>query len=214
MIQMATVDLSMVSSLCRSFQDNTDSETDWAGHWRGDNATDETVICPTSFAKRQSLVTLCGMGYNVREGEPTTYWAADLMHRMYHLPAIGQGYIDHYAEGYEGIIEQAAANKAESTHDSDGLQYFALEAYAHDIIDPGVGCPGPFESTPTSTSPAETATAIASASAAAATTSTTEAPENCHTHADGAVHCESEETSEPAVPENCHTHADGAVHCT
>ena len=29
------------------------------------------------------------------------------------------------------------------THDSDALQYFALEAWAYDIAVPGVGCPGP-----------------------------------------------------------------------
>lgn len=62
---------------------------------------------------------------------------------MYHLPEIGQGHIGHFAEGYEGILEAAASGSPNVTRDSDGLQYFALEAYAYDIIAPGVGCPGP-----------------------------------------------------------------------
>lgn len=40
--------------------------------------------------------------------------------------------------------------------------------------------------------------------------------DNCHTHADGTVHCGDHD--EPAAPapaqsDNCHTHADGTVHC-
>lgn len=157
------------------------------------------------------------MGYNVREGEATTYWASDLVHRLYHLPAFGQGYVDHYAEGWDGIIEQAAENSPNSTHDSDGLQYFALESYAHDLIYPGMGCPGPTGDLPAATSstePAATSATSASATSDKGAGAATSVPQNCHTHSDGAVHCDGEDAEEPTVPENCHTHADGAVHCT
>lgn len=109
----------------------------------------------------------------MRESSRLLFWASDLLHRLYHLPEIGQGYIDHYAEGYEGIIEAAAANATNSTRDSDGLQYFALEAYAYDIILPGQGCPGPSvlpDSQIIDTASASTAASASTTSSASATT--------------------------------------------
>lgn len=150
----------------------------WGGHYRGDNASHETVICPTSFFERRPLSTLCAQGYNVRESSRLLFWASDLLHRLYHLPEVGQGIIDHYAEGYEGIVEAAANNSTNTTRDSDGLQYFALEAYAYDMILPGEGCPGPsgpLASETSSSMPAATATSAASASSASATTTASSA---------------------------------------
>jgi hypothetical protein len=90
---------------------------------------------------------MCALGYNVADSPTNTFWASDLMHRLYHMPTIGWGYIEHFADDYEQVIELAAANNStESTHDSDTLQYFALEAYAYDIAVPGVGCSGGEES--------------------------------------------------------------------
>lgn len=96
---------------------------------------------------------------------------------MYHLPEIGQGHIDHFAEGYEGILEAAASGSPNVTRDSDGLQYFALEAYAYDIIAPGVGCPGPSgpPSSPTSSS-SSSAAAPTTPTATASTTASTNGP--------------------------------------
>lgn len=85
---------------------------------------------------------MCGLGYTVSESETNTFWAADLLHRLYHVPAIGQNWIDHFADGYEEVIDQAKENATLSTRDSETLQYFALEVYAYDISVPGVGCPG------------------------------------------------------------------------
>ncbi|CAK1354234.1 Major allergen Asp f 2 [Cercospora beticola] len=182
----------------------------WGGHWRGNNATHETVICPTSFFERRPLSTVCAWGYNVRESSRLLFWASDLLHRMYHLPEIGQGYIDHYAEGYEGIIEAAASNSPNTTRDSDGLQYFALEAYAYDIIAPGEGCPGPSGPPNTSSSsaaaPAATSSAASMTSSAATTATSTAAAAASTGSADSA-------DSDTDVPANCHTHADGSLHC-
>lgn len=114
----------------------------WAGHWRGENGTDETVICDLSYQTRRSLSTMCGLGYTVSESETNTFWAADLLHRLYHVSAIGQNWIDHFADGYEEVIDQAKENATLSTRDSETLQYFALEVYAYDIAVPGIGCPG------------------------------------------------------------------------
>ncbi|KAJ5534546.1 Antigen 1 [Penicillium freii] len=125
--------------------DNPDGNCDnksWAGHWRGENGTDETVICDLSYETRRSLSTMCGLGYTVSESETNTFWAADLLHRLYHVSAIGQNWIDHFADGYEEVIDQAKENATLSTRDSETLQYFALEVYAYDVSVPGIGCPG------------------------------------------------------------------------
>lgn len=187
---------------CDDPDGNCQNMPTWAGHWRGDNATEETVICPTSFFERRPLATLCARGYNVREHSRLLYWGSDLLHRLFHVPAFGQEYIDHYSEGYEGIIESAANNSPNSTHDSDGLQYFALDVYAYDIILPGEGCPGPSgpPSTETSSAPAASSTDASSATASATSSATATSAESA--------------ASETALPDNCHTHSDGAVHCT
>lgn len=85
---------------------------------------------------------MCGLGYTVSGSETNTFWATDLLHRLYHVPAVGQNWIDHFADGYEEVVDQAKENATLSTHDSETLQYFALEVYAYDIAVPGVGCPG------------------------------------------------------------------------
>lgn len=85
---------------------------------------------------------MCALGYTVSGSETNTFWGSDLLHRLYHLPAIGQNWVDHFADGYEEVIDLATENGTLSTHDSETLQYFALEAYAYDIAVPGTGCPG------------------------------------------------------------------------
>ena len=116
--------------------------TGYAGHWRGENATDETVICDLSYETRRPLSTMCSLGYTVSGSETNTFWASDLLHRLYHVPVIGQNWIDHFADGYEEVIDLATENATLSTHDSETLQYFSLEAYAYDIAVPGTGCLG------------------------------------------------------------------------
>jgi hypothetical protein len=86
---------------------------------------------------------MCALGYNVAESETNTFWASDLMHRLYHMPSFGEGAVGHYSEDYQDMLEIAEHNATLSTRDSDALQYFALEVYAYDIAVPGVGCPGP-----------------------------------------------------------------------
>jgi len=177
--------------------DNPDGNCDlegYAGHWRGENATDETVICDLSYETRRSLSTMCGLGYTVSGSETNTFWASDLLHRLYHVPAVGQNWIDHFADGYEEVVDQAMADATLSTHDSETLQYFALEVYAYDIAAPGIGCPGAqheheeihgdqttTEAATTQPTPTETTTDVPS--------STSEVPANCHTHEGGELHC-------------------------
>lgn len=46
--------------------------TDYYGHWRGDNATDETVICEKSFQERWPLEQTCGFGLALGKDKPST----------------------------------------------------------------------------------------------------------------------------------------------
>ncbi|KAB8265729.1 putative peptidase domain-containing protein [Aspergillus pseudonomiae] len=155
--------------------DNPDGNCDnegWAGHWRGENGTAETVICDLSYSTRRSLTSMCSLGYTISGSETNTFWAADLLHRLFHMPPIGQSWVEHFADGYGEVLELAAGNKSTSTRDSETLQYFALEAYAYDIAAPGVGCVGEYEE-----------------NEEAADDAADDLPENCHTHEGGEVHC-------------------------
>lgn len=118
---------------------------------------------------------MCGLGYTVSGSETNTFWASDLLHRLYHVPAIGQNWIDHFAGEYEEVIDQAKKNATLSTHDTHTLQYFALEVYANDIAVPGVGCPGAQHEHEESHNEATT-TATATATTADKPTSTAAVP--------------------------------------
>ncbi|KAL4764222.1 major allergen Asp F2 [Aspergillus foveolatus] len=159
----------------------------WGGHWRGENASDETVICELSYTTRRSLSTMCSQGYTISEWETNTFWAGDLLHRLYHMPAIGQGLVEHYADGYEGVLELAEGNRTEAVHDSETLQYFALEVYAYDVVVPGIGCVGGEEENDGQGE------------------EQTEEP---------AQDDQEDEAAEEEIPENCHTHEGGELHCT
>ncbi|OLN95825.1 Antigen 1 [Colletotrichum chlorophyti] len=162
---------------------NCATQEGWAGHWRGSNATQETVICPLSFEIRRPLSSVCGLGYNVANSKLNTFWATDLLHRAFHVPLISEGVVEHYAEDYAEALDLAKNNASLSVVDSDALQYFAIDVWAYDIAAPGVGCPGELEEEEHHDEPTPSTTA----STPAATTSS--APQECHTHADGALHC-------------------------
>ncbi|KAF7952842.1 hypothetical protein EAE96_006067 [Botrytis aclada] len=184
---------------------NCETQDAWAGHWRGKNATAETVICPLSYRTRLPLTALCARGFNVATGRPADFWAPDLMHRLYHVPLIGEEIVDHHADGYHGVQELAAGSKYTlAGHNSATLTYFATEAYAYDIAVPGEGCVGKASDEKGADShsvPAATAATASTASTAptvnptriipAETSSTAAAPTGteCHTHDDGTLHC-------------------------
>ncbi|KAF2868272.1 putative peptidase family-domain-containing protein [Massariosphaeria phaeospora] len=139
--------------------DNPDgncAQEGWAGHWRGENATSETVICPLSYETRKPLEAMCGHGYTVANSNTNFYFASDLLHRLLHIPQVGEGIVEHYAEDYPEVLELAENTPSEAVKNSDTLQYFALEAYAYDIALPGEGCPGKY--TATSEAPVASAT--------------------------------------------------------
>lgn len=127
------------------------------------------------------------------------------MHRLYHVPVIGEGIVEHYADGYEGVQELAAgSNYTWAGSNSATLTYFATEVWAYDVAVPGEGCVGtPVESS--SSSPSATATATATETE---TTVTTVNPVSAVTSAAASGACEAHEdhwhcppgVAEPTAP--------------
>ncbi|KAI0455321.1 putative peptidase family-domain-containing protein [Xylaria acuta] len=153
----------------------------WGGHWHGENATQETVICPLSYITRMPPEGLCGCGYSVASGALNFYFGSDLVHRLYHLPKIGEGIVEQYADTYSECLALALNDPGSAARNSHTLQYFALDVYAFDIAVPGEGCTG---------RPSESKGSEAYGPTTAATPSaTTNASTECHTHADGTEHC-------------------------
>jgi len=85
---------------------------------------------------------VCDLGYTVAESPLNTYWATDLLHRVFHVPRVSEGVVDHFTEDYEAVLALAKTDPAKSSIDSDTLQYFAIDVYAYDVAAPGLGCSG------------------------------------------------------------------------
>lgn len=51
----------------------------WRGHYRGENATTETVICDSSYTDRLFNSAFCMFGFQLAKDKPSTYWSIDLM---------------------------------------------------------------------------------------------------------------------------------------
>ncbi|KAH8201625.1 hypothetical protein TruAng_004231 [Truncatella angustata] len=170
----------------------------WGGHWRGENATEETVICPLSYETRKPLDGLCGYGYTVASGALNVYFASDLIHRLFHMPSVGEGVVEHYADTYTDCLELATSSPEQAVRNTHTLQYFALDVYAFDIALPNDGCTGkaPEESSssavtsaPASPTEATSTNAAVTATTADDVTTTASAGAECHTHSNGDVHC-------------------------
>lgn len=133
----------------------------WAGHWRGSNGTQETVICGPSYTTKWNLEALCAYGYTVAGGNANAYFGSDMLHRYFHVPTFTDGVIDHYVDDYTPVLELARTNPEVAVRNSDSLQYFAVDVYAYDIALPGRGCTGeapPAEESSASTYGAATTT--------------------------------------------------------
>lgn len=111
-------------------------------------------------------------GYDVANGATNFYWASDLLHRLLHIPKVGEGIVEHYGDAHEypGVLALAESNPQEAVRNSDTLQYFALEVYAHDVAVPGIGCPGHYQEVSSSAAAAPTSSASAASSAVASAT--------------------------------------------
>jgi hypothetical protein len=85
---------------------------------------------------------MCGLGYTVARSPTNTFWASDLLHRIFHVPQISEGIVDHFTEDYNSVLALAKTDPSKSVIDSDTLQYFALDVYAFEVAAPGIGCTG------------------------------------------------------------------------
>lgn len=139
-----------------------------------------------------------------------------MVRRLYHTTPVGEETVDHHADGYNGCIELAKGeNYTLAASNSASLIYFSIEVYAYDISVPGEGCLGKpvaeaddghghggavtsstvaaastAVSSSTSVDPTRVVPATSSTSVASAASATSSASgQECHTHADGAVHC-------------------------
>ncbi|KFY07327.1 hypothetical protein V492_07242 [Pseudogymnoascus sp. VKM F-4246] len=207
--KIATGNRAGVIFRCDDPDKNCATQEGYAGHHRGSNATDETVICPLSYTSRRPLTALCARGFDMATGRTNDYWAADLMHRLYHVPLVGEDEVGHFADGYSGLLELAkGVNHTDAARNSASLSYFALEAYAYDISVPGEGCAGKVVeeehdhdhdsgsvtssaagADATSVNPTRVIPGSTTAAAPAPTATGGEAGKECHTHDDGTQHC-------------------------
>ncbi|KAJ9479590.1 Protein ZPS1 [Pseudozyma hubeiensis] len=168
---------------------------EWNGHWRGNNATSETVICELSYTSRLPLEKLCSGGFQLSVDNPSTYFGADLMHRAFHVPEFSHEKIHHYADSYADVLELAKSeggNGTKAVENQHSLQYFSLDIYSRKLT--RWGCVGEVEEDhddhdhdATTSSAAAATTQTQTAQASASTASATAA--DCHTHADGSIHC-------------------------
>ncbi|SPO45289.1 related to ph-regulated antigen pra1 precursor [Moesziomyces antarcticus] len=175
--------------------DNPDGNcrfADWNGHWRGNNATAETVICDLSYQTRRPLEQVCGFGFQLARDSPSTYFGADLLHRAFHVPQFVNEKIHHYADTYADCLELAKTNASAAVTNQYSLQYFAVDVYSRNMVKNG--CVGKVEdkhdhshATTSAAAPAQTQAQTSSSAAPSATAPAASA--DCHTHADGSVHC-------------------------
>lgn len=148
----------------------------WAGHWRGENGSNENVICDLSYTSRRRLSQVCGLGYSVSTHRDNLFWATDLLHRIWHTDSLGQGVVGHYADTYDDCLELAQTNSSQAVRNSATLRLYALDVWAYDISIPGEGCTEPEDAQSTGTVTATPSTQTGSGS-------------ECHTHANGETHC-------------------------
>ena len=161
---------------------------EWNGHWRGNNATAETVICELSYVTRRPLEKLCSAGFQLGTDNPSLYFGADLMHRAFHVPEFVHEKIHHYADSYADVLELAEHNSTAAVQNQHSLQYFALDVYSRKLTK--WGCIGDVKQSHDDHAHASSSSvAPAPTSTPAATPTPSAASSDCHTHADGSIHC-------------------------
>jgi hypothetical protein len=50
---------------------------------------------------------MCALGYTVAGSDTNTFFASDLIHRLYHILSFGEGHVEHFMDDYAGVLEQA-----------------------------------------------------------------------------------------------------------
>ncbi|CAO1626244.1 unnamed protein product [Jaminaea pallidilutea] len=161
---------------CDDPDQNCATQDGWNGHWRGNNATGETVICDLSFHTRLPIEKFCNDGFHLADDEVSIYWATDLFHRAMHLPQMTNDMVVHAADVFDDVLTLAATDPSKSVVNQHTLQNFAFEVFTRRHVREDGCVRGESSSTGSTSSTAPAA-------------STTAAAQDCHTHANGEIHC-------------------------
>jgi hypothetical protein len=129
-------------------------------------------------------------------------------HRLYHVPQITDGKVEHYADSYDECLDLAKNNATFATLNTHSLQYFANHVYAYvlptcnplltflpcsvEVAQGGDGCIGRsgVASAPATPASATSSAALACRKSPEALASQFADTARTDTHADGALHCE------------------------
>ncbi|ORY78519.1 putative peptidase family-domain-containing protein [Protomyces lactucae-debilis] len=123
--------------------DGNCKQPEWYGHWRGSNATLETVICPLTYTGRKPLEHVCMGSDALRNVSASAFTGTDFLHRMFHLPKLnGNDLVSHFADSYDDCVTLAQTKPEEAVRNTHTLQWFSVEAFAFELVVPGVGCSG------------------------------------------------------------------------
>ncbi|KAE8216709.1 hypothetical protein CF327_g199 [Tilletia walkeri] len=175
---------------------NCATQDGWNGHWRGENGTDETVICDLSFVTRRPLDSACGLGFQLARDNVNLHWGADLLHRFMHLPKMTNEFIGHVADEYPDLLELAKTNASVAIRNQHSIQDFAFEVWTRENIQPE-GCAGEIvleedhhrDHNATTTTSGVAAPTGTIASSLPGQTTPASSGKDCHSHSDGTVHC-------------------------
>ncbi|GJN89131.1 hypothetical protein Rhopal_002105-T1 [Rhodotorula paludigena] len=170
-----------------------DTPAPWAGHWRGNNATQETVICDATYTGRSFLSTMCWDGQEIGVGKAAQWFAGDL------------------TDGYPELLALAANNDSSTVYNQATLQWYALDAWAHDKAFPPNGCTGEHAHEAQEShddSHGGTSSSAAASSTQAAASSTSDAATSIPTAHEVGSHGDSS-----SAGQDCHSHASGEIHC-
>lgn len=145
---------------------------------------------------------MCGYGYTVAGGALASFFASDLIHRLFHTDKIGEGTVFHYADTYDECLGLAVEAPEEAVRNAHTLQYFALDVYAYDIANPGQGCTGEpvveEEEETADASSSVTSSAVASSTSSESSSSTSSADASSTTEPTSTLDAE-ESTTESAT---------------
>lgn len=118
-----------------------------------------------------------------------------------HLPKVTNEFIGHVADDYKDLLVLAKKEPEKAVKNQYSIQNFAFDTFVRENIDPE-GCVGTLDDSVSETS--EAASPTASSQPSSGVPSPTNSKESSTDHADEATSSE----------QDCHTHADGTVHCT
>lgn len=103
----------------------------YAGHHR-DVAPMETVICDYFYTSKKPLSMMC-YGGTLAKVTPNSYAGIDMLHRYLHVPSVGLGYVDHYADGIDNLLKLAKTNSTFAVRNTDNILHYIADVYSSSL---------------------------------------------------------------------------------